>query len=177
MRIRQQVVLYNGYYCLLSVASALVRSATRRNMPRILVIDDDPANCMVIRLHLKQRGHEVTIADGASTGLEALAQTPFDLMIVDIFMPGMRGFESVRVFHERAPAIPLIAISGYAFAATHSPTPDFLRMTLELGATRCLRKPFKPAELAAVVEECLAEAEDVGGACAATDSMVLQNGK
>jgi CheY-like chemotaxis protein len=37
-------------------------------------------------------------------------------MIVDIFVPHMRGFESVRTFHERAPAIPLIAMSGHAFA-------------------------------------------------------------
>ncbi len=130
-------------------------------MPRILVIDDDPSVCMVIRLWLKQRGFDVTIADGADSGLTALEQSPFDLMIVDIFMPGMRGFELVRTFHQRAPAIPLVAISGYAFASTHTPTPDFLRMTLELGATRCLRKPFKPAELLAVVEECLGEASSM----------------
>ena len=79
-------------------------------------------------------------------------------MIVDIFMPHMRGFESIRIFHERAPAIPLVAMSGYAFANLDSPTPDFLRMALELGAARCLRKPFTPMALLAVVSECLAEA-------------------
>jgi len=42
-------------------------------------------------------------------------------MIVDIFMPHMRGFESIRIFHERAPIIPLIAMSGYAFANLNSP--------------------------------------------------------
>jgi hypothetical protein len=47
-------------------------------------------------------------------------------MIIDIFMPHMRGFESIRVFHERAPGIPLIAMSGYAFANLNSPAPDFL---------------------------------------------------
>jgi CheY-like chemotaxis protein len=129
-------------------------------MPRILVIDDDPAICMVIRLWLKQRGFEVTIADGAESGLAALEQSTFDLMVVDIFMPGMRGFESVRTFHQRAPAIPLVAISGYAFASTQAAAPDFLRMTLELGATRCLRKPFKPSELLAIVEQCLGESRE-----------------
>ena len=79
-------------------------------------------------------------------------------MIVDIFMPHMRGFESIRIFHERAPAIPLVAMSGYAFANLDSPAPDFLRMALELGAARCLRKPFTPMALLAVVNECLAEA-------------------
>jgi CheY-like chemotaxis protein len=38
-------------------------------------------------------------------------------MIVDVFMPTMRGFESIRLFHQRAPTVPLIAISGYAFPA------------------------------------------------------------
>jgi CheY-like chemotaxis protein len=37
-------------------------------------------------------------------------------MIVDIFMPNMRGFESIRVFHNHAPTVPLIAITGYAFS-------------------------------------------------------------
>jgi CheY-like chemotaxis protein len=78
-------------------------------------------------------------------------------MIVDIFMPHMRGFESVRIFHERAPAIPLIAMSGYAFANLDSPAPDFLRRALELGAARCLRKPFTPMALLTVINECLAE--------------------
>lgn len=69
----------------------------------------------------------------------------------------MRGFESIRIFHERAPTIPLIAMSGYAFADLNSPAPDFLRMALELGAARCLRKPFTPDALLAAINACLAE--------------------
>jgi CheY-like chemotaxis protein len=57
----------------------------------------------------------------------------------------------------RAPAIPLIAMSGYAFANLNSPAPDFLRMALELGAARCLRKPFTPAALLAAIHGCLSE--------------------
>ncbi len=79
-------------------------------------------------------------------------------MTVDVFMPNMRGFESIRIFHQRAPTVPLVAMSGYAFANLNSLAPDFLRMALELGATRCLRKPFTPGALLAVVDECLAEA-------------------
>ncbi|MEP6840321.1 MAG: response regulator [Bradyrhizobium sp.] len=126
-------------------------------MTRVLVVDDDPLVCMAIELSLRRHGFEVTIADGGETGLRALEDAGFDLMIVDIFMPHMRGFESVRIFHERAPAIPLVAMSGYAFANIDSPAPDFLRMALELGAARCLRKPFTPAALLTVINECLAE--------------------
>lgn len=127
-------------------------------MTRILIVDDDPMVCMAMEICLERHGFEVTIADGGDAGLRALEGSSFDLMLVDIFMPHMRGFESIRIFHERAPAIPLIAMSGYAFANLDAPAPDFLRMAIELGAARCLRKPFTQAALLAVVNECLAEA-------------------
>jgi CheY-like chemotaxis protein len=126
-------------------------------MPRILVVDDDPLVCMALEVCLARHDFLVTIAESGESGLRALAEASFELMIVDIFMPYMRGFESIRIFHERAPSVPLIAMSGYAFANADSPAPDFLRMALELGATRCLRKPFTPVALMTVINECLAE--------------------
>lgn len=128
-------------------------------MRSILVVDDDLMICSAIRAWLEDRGFAVFVADGGEAGLAALENTTFDLMIVDIFMPHMHGFESVRVFHQRAPAVPLIAISGYVFAEQRMPAPDFLRMALELGATRCLRKPFTPTILLAVIDVCLQDAD------------------
>lgn len=128
-------------------------------MRRILVVDDDPHICLAIRAWLKRYGFRVAIADGGPNGLIALDNSTFDLMIVDIFMPNMRGFESIRVFHDHAPTVPLIAISGYAFSSLEAASPDFLRMALRLGATRCLRKPFRPTTLLSVIDECLSEAE------------------
>jgi CheY-like chemotaxis protein len=129
------------------------------HMKRILVVDDDPLVSSAIRLWLEERGFAVVVADGGETGLNALDGSAFDLMIVDIFMPHMHGFESVRVFHQRAPTVPLIAISGYVFAEQRTPAPDFLSMALELGATRCLRKPFTPKTLLTVIDMCLAESD------------------
>ena len=126
-------------------------------MTRVLVDDDDPMVCMAIELYLERHGLAVTVAGGGETGLRALENSSFDVMIVDIFMPHMRGFESIRIFHERAPTVPLVAMSGYAFANLNSPAPDFLRMALDLGAARCLRKPFTPGALLTVINECLAE--------------------
>lgn len=123
----------------------------------ILVVDDDAMFCMAIEIYLQQNNFQVTIAAGGEAGLRALRNGQFDLMIIDIFMPHMRGFESIRLFHENAPDIPLVAMSGYAFANLNSPAPDFLRMALELGAARCLRKPFTPAALLAAIHDCLAE--------------------
>ena len=55
--------------------------------------------------------------------------------------------------------MPLIAISGYVFAEQRLPAPDFLSIALELGATRCMRKPFTPKTLLTVIEMCLLETE------------------
>ncbi len=125
-------------------------------MPRILVVDDDPMVCAAIEAALR-RDYDVTVAQGGEAGLEALESATFDVMLVDIFMPHMRGFESIRIFHERAPGIPLIAMSGYAFAASATPSPDFLKMALELGATCCLRKPFTPNTLRTAINESLSK--------------------
>lgn len=127
------------------------------NLRHILVVDDDPMVCMAIEVYLQRNDFRVTIAEGGEVELRALERDHFDLVIIDIFMPHMRGFESIRIFHERAPTIPLIAMSGYAFVNLNSPASDFLRMALELGAARCLRKPFTPLALLAAIEDCLAE--------------------
>ncbi|MGZ5940324.1 MAG: response regulator [Rhizomicrobium sp.] len=128
-------------------------------MRRILVVDDDRHVRLVIAAWLKGCGFRVAVADGSASGLAALDDTSFDLMIVDIMMPDMRGFESIRLFHQRAPTVPLIAISGYAFSGAEGDDPACLKMALGLGATRCLRKPFRPSKLLGLIDECLSEAE------------------
>ena len=125
-------------------------------VPRVLVVDDDPMVCVAIELCLTRQGFEVTVADGGEAGMRALESSSFDVMLIDVFMPHMRGFESIRMFHERMPDVPIVAMSGYAFANTER-APDFLRMTIELGAACCLRKPFTPNALLAAVNECLAK--------------------
>src|SRR6202521_3251869 len=106
-------------------------------MPRVLVVDDDSMVCAAIEACLQRQGFDVTVADGGEAGLKQLETSTFDVMLIDIFMPHMRGFESIRIFHERAPATPLIAMSGYAFANFDTPSPDFLQMSLDLGAICC----------------------------------------
>ena len=123
-------------------------------MPRVLVVDDDPMVCVAIEVCLERWGFEVTVADGGESGMRALDSSAFDVMLIDVFMPHMRGFESIRMFHERMPGVPVIAMSGYAFANTER-APDFLGMTIELGAACCLRKPFTPGALLTAINECL----------------------
>jgi DNA-binding response OmpR family regulator len=74
-------------------------------MRRILVVDDDLHVGQVISVWLKAQGFRVATADGGATGLVALDNATFDLMIVDVFMPHMKGFEAIRLFHQRAPTV------------------------------------------------------------------------
>jgi CheY-like chemotaxis protein len=127
-------------------------------VPRVLVVDDDPLVCKTIEVCLTRKGFEVTIADGGESGMRALEAADFDVMLVDVFMPHMRGFESIRMFHERRPEVPVVAMSGYAFANAER-APDFLRMTIELGAACCLRKPFTQDALLTVVNQCITSPE------------------
>jgi CheY-like chemotaxis protein len=127
-------------------------------VPRVLVVDDDPLVCKTIEVCLTRKGFEVTVADGGESGMRALEDANFDLMLIDVFMPHMRGFESIRMFHERRPDVPMVAMSGYAFANAER-APDFLRMTIELGAACCLRKPFTQDALLTVVHQCITSPE------------------
>jgi CheY-like chemotaxis protein len=71
-------------------------------MRRILVVDDDRHTRLAIGIWLKQCGFRVAITDGGESGLAALNDGTFDLMIVDVLMANMRGFESIRVPQPRA---------------------------------------------------------------------------
>ena len=124
-------------------------------MVRILVVDDDASISAAIVTYLRRPGVEIKVADGREAGIRALAGSTFDVMLIDIFMPHMRGYEFVRIFHELAPTIPLIAMSGRDFAKLSKSSHDFLKTILQHGATRFLRKPFTPATLLSAVNECL----------------------
>ena len=126
-------------------------------MARILVVDDDQAIRTVAKTVLEFDGHEVVIADSGRVGLRKVENENYDLVIVDIFMPGMDGLETIRLLKQQKPGLPIIVISGLAFWSNAETPPDFLSMAAKLGATRSLRKPFRAQELLSAVEECLEE--------------------
>ena len=127
-------------------------------MAKILVVDDDPAVQLTIRLLLERAGYSVIVASDGEKGLAAFETADFDLLFLDIFMPGMDGLETMRIVHRKRPTIPIIVISGRPLTPELTAEPDFLAMATKLGAICSLPKPFKPAELLATVEGCLAAA-------------------
>src|SRR2546423_15669452 len=103
-------------------------------MPRVLVVDDDKAVRTVIKTVLELEGFDVVVAEDGRSGIAAIQSYSFDVVIVDIFMPGMDGLETIRVFNKYAPSVPVIAISGFLFRDSSIPAPDFLSMATKLGA-------------------------------------------
>src|SRR5690242_8756152 len=115
---------------------------------------------MTIKLVLEREGHAVELATDGLAGMRAIDAGGIDLLIVDIFMPGMDGIETIREVRKHQPDLPAIVISGTSLGGPGLQAPDFLAMAVKLGAIRSLQKPFKPRDIVGAVREC------VGGAVA-----------
>jgi CheY-like chemotaxis protein len=124
-------------------------------LARILVVDDDAAVQVTVRLLLERAGHSVVTVDNGRKGLELCQTSDFDLLFLDIFMPGMDGFETMRMVRQHRPLLPIIVISGRSASSEADKGPDFLTMATKLGAVSSLPKPFRPADLLAAVTTCL----------------------
>jgi CheY-like chemotaxis protein len=126
---------------------------------RILIVDDDCAVQATIKILLERAGHSVVVASDGRKGLAIFEGGNFDLLLLDIFMPGMDGLETMRLIHQQQPLTPIIVISGRPITPDLAAGPDFLAMATKLGAISSLQKPFKPAALLATVAGCLETAK------------------
>ena len=122
-------------------------------------MDDDAAVQMTVRLLLERAGHSVVTAGDGQKGLALCRTGDFDLLFLDIFMPGMDGFETMRMVRQHRPQIPIIVISGRPISSEAETSPDYLTMATKLGAVSSLQKPFRPADLLAAVAGCLEAAQ------------------
>ena len=136
-------------------------------MARILIVDDDTAVQATVCLLLERAGHSVVTAGDGRKGLAVFEAGDFDLLFLDIFMPGMDGFETMRLVHQQRPLVPIIVISGRPISPDEGAAPDFLTMAIKLGAVSSLQKPFKPAALLAAVADCLEAAKRLSSSHAA----------
>jgi CheY-like chemotaxis protein len=120
---------------------------------RVLVIDDDPSVSTAIQAILSRRNGETEIACRAHAGIHALASSHFDVALIDIFLPGLNGLDTIAHIR-RGRSIPIIAMSG--FRLRHLPgTDDYLEMAMQRGASGWLRKPFSPQQLFDAIEKSL----------------------
>jgi two-component system response regulator HydG len=115
---------------------------------RILVVDDEPTQAMLASEILRPEGHAVETALSGAEAIERLSSQPFDVVVADLMMPGMDGFELLQRIGEAWPDIPVIFLTGHADVAS---AVDAIKQ----GAENYLTKPFDVDRLRVVVLRAL----------------------
>jgi CheY-like chemotaxis protein len=127
-------------------------------MTRILIIDDDETVRQATSIVLETSGFDVVAVENGQSGIAAIKAGAFDVVIVDLFMPGMDGLATARAIHQHNSATPIIAVSGFMFRGRCPSMPDFHPMAIEAGAVATLYKPLRPNELMQTIVDVQARA-------------------
>ena len=125
-------------------------------MSRVLIIEDEESIADLEKDYLELSGFEVTVENRGDTGLKAALEEDFDIIILDLMLPGTDGFEVSRRVREQK-NVPILMVSA------KKDDIDKIR-GLGLGADDYMTKPFSPSELVARVKAHLAQYERLVGA-------------
>lgn len=128
---------------------------------RILVIDDDECVGVAIQAILARGRHETTLALRACDGIKALQSPGFDAAVVDLFLPGMSGLDTIAHIRQRS-AIPIVAISGFRLRNSSNAI-DYVSMAMQRGASTFIRKPFASQQLFEAIDWSVNGASSIGG--------------
>ena len=133
-----------------------VASSLTRNGLRVLVAEDNAVNQRVAVGLLKKAGHTVVVAENGRVALERLDAQAFDLILMDVQMPEMNGFEATAEIRRReqfsARHIPIIAMTAHAMVGDKE-------QCLDAGMDRYVSKPVREDELLAAIEESMARTD------------------
>ena len=124
--------------------------ASKPATPRLLVVDDGEDNRIILRRRFTRLGYEVMEAEDGAKALALMATYPFDLVLLDIMMPGIDGLEVLRRVRETKSQteLPIIMVTG------KSASEDVVE-ALNLGANDYVTKPVDTDELLACMERWL----------------------
>jgi DNA-binding response OmpR family regulator len=131
--------------------NAKIPRAHQRDGKRILVVDDEPRMIGFIRMNLELEGHQVIEAHSGIEALEAVRTMLPDLVLLDVMMPELDGFETLRMLREFS-NIPVIMLTAKG-------QENDKVYGLELGADDYVTKPFGPRELSSRIKAVLRRAE------------------
>ncbi len=122
----------------------------------ILVVDDEQSIREVIQNLLEFKGYKVTIAEDGQNALDILQKEAFDLILTDISMPRLNGYELIKGIKKIQPLSVIIVLTGFSSI-------DGAVKAMHMGAYQYLSKPIKTAELFEIVEKGLQYSEDLYG--------------
>jgi len=120
-------------------------------MAQILIIEDEVLLAKSLARSLMGRGHECVTAASAEDGLKMLEKLPADIVLVDLQLPGMSGFEAMKKIRQRDPDTAVIVVTAFGTMASAVEA-------MRSGASDFLRKPLDTEELALAVERALTDA-------------------
>jgi signal transduction histidine kinase/CheY-like chemotaxis protein len=133
-------------FVLPSASPVIVTSVAAHGGPlRVLVADDLPVNQLIVRRMLERLGHSVSVVPDGRQAVEAHAKQPFDVILMDIQMPEMDGFEATKRIR-RTSNVPIIALTANAMSTDRD-------QCLRAGMTSYLTKPVREEELSARLSE------------------------
>ena len=123
-------------------------------MPRVLVIDDEGPIRLLCRVNLEAAGMEISEAEDGPSGVEAARAEQPDVILLDVMMPGMDGWEvfGELLKDERTAKIPIVFLTARAELRDQA-------RGLELGGVDYVTKPFNPLHLAPLVNDLLERVE------------------
>ncbi|WP_019949357.1 response regulator transcription factor [Hymenobacter aerophilus] len=118
--------------------------------PHILIVDDEPNIVMSLEFLMRKAGYQVSIARNGTEALEAIARTPFALLLLDIMMPDVDGYQVCRAVraHPRQPDTRVVFLSAKSKEAD-------VQRGYEAGADLYLTKPFSTRQLMEKIKELL----------------------
>lgn len=120
----------------------------------ILIAEDNPVNQKLLRLMLEMHGHQVKVTADGKEAVAVYQSEDIDLVLMDVQMPGMNGFEATTTIREleknTGNHVPIIAVTAHAM-------PGYKEECLNVGMDNYLAKPFRMQELFSVIEETLAQ--------------------
>lgn len=120
---------------------------------KVLLIDDDVSFRQPLAKHFEHAGYVVQQASSGDLGLSTFERDPADVVVVDIFMPGQGGLQTIDRLRRRWPDAKIIAVSG----ATSVGALDVKGHAVALGANRFLEKPFEAATLISLIATLLGD--------------------
>lgn len=133
------------------MATQMPRSSQREGK-RILVVDDEPRMIGFIRMNLELEGHQVIEAQSGLEALDAVRTKLPDLVLLDVMMPELDGFETLRMLREFS-SVPVIMLTAKG-------EENDIVYGLELGADDYVTKPFGPRELSSRIKAVLRRWEE-----------------
>ncbi len=117
-------------------------------MPNILIVDDEADMRFAARMLLERSGHTVAEADNGEAALAKIDENAFDLVLLDMRLPGMDGVQILQKIREKKPELPVIMVTGYGNV-------ELAEQALQQGADHYLSKPFHNKELIDVITKTL----------------------